>query len=399
MIMAVYFVLIVLLQYGIGIWPVAFWIPAMAGAMLLLFGCIFLCCKISVAEAVFRFAVAFMVAEFMAAFEWQIASFFLVESEVSPVAEYALLLTVYGIIFVILFLSGKKYFPEGKGVRYGWKEAISTFLLVISVFLVSNISYVYPRTPFSTELPQGIVYIRALVDFSGVLVICMLQGAWRQIHMKQERDAASMILHLQYEQYQMSKDSIDIINRKYHDLKHQITAIRAENDSEKREEYLRELEEGLQGYGAQIKTGNSALDTILTGKNLCCVQRKIQFLSSVDGTVLSFLNLMDLCALFGNAIDNAIECEEKLPDVEKRMIRVSAGVQNQFLVIRVENYWEEPLQTGDDLPATTKKNTDFHGYGLKSIRSTAEKYGGYMTLRQEDAWVQVRIILPVPQEQ
>jgi sensor histidine kinase YesM len=398
LILAAYFVVFVLLQYGIGIWPVAFWIPAMVGAMALIFLCIWTCCDIPMAETGFRFAVAFMVAEFMAAFEWQIAYFFMSETEVSRVGEYAMLIGIYAVMFVILYAFGKKYFSYTPGIRHTWKEAASSIVMALAVFLVSNISYVYPHTPFSTSVPREIVYIRALVDFSGVLALFLLQSQWREINLQKEMEATNMILHHQYEQYQMSKDSIDIINRKYHDLKHQIATVRAEDNSEKREQYLQELEEGLKGYGAQNKTGNSVLDTILTGKNMYCMQRNIAFVTSVDGTILEFMNVMDLCTIFGNALDNAIECEEKLSDIEKRMVRVSVSAQGHFIIIRVENYWEEELETGDDLPATTKRDTAYHGYGLKSIRSIAEKYGGYMTMRQEEGWVQTRIMIPAPQK-
>jgi hypothetical protein len=339
-----------------------------------------------------------MMAEFMAAFEWLIAYFVLSQIGVSRVGEYLMLFGIYAVVFAVLYFLVKKYFSYTAEFRHTWKEALSSILMVLAVFLVSNISYVYPNTPFSTSIPSEILYIRALVDFSGVLILFILQSQWREMRMQKEMDAVNMLLHRQYEQYQMSKDSIDIINRKYHDLKHQIVAIRAESSSEKREQYLQELEDGLKGYGAQNKTGNKVLDTILTGKSLYCVQRNITFSASVDGVLLDFMNVMDLCTIFGNALDNAIECEEKLPDLEKRMVRVFAGAQGHFIIIRVENYWEEKLRIEGDLPVTTKKDAAYHGYGLKSIRGTAEKYGGYMTMRQEDNWVQIRVMIPAPQE-
>ncbi|WP_412363240.1 hypothetical protein [Faecalimonas umbilicata] len=43
--------------------------------------------------------------------------------------------------------------------------------MAIAVFLISNISYVYPDTPFSSSLPGGLFYIRTLVDFSGLLIL------------------------------------------------------------------------------------------------------------------------------------------------------------------------------------------------------------------------------------
>lgn len=212
--------------------------------------------------------------------------------------------------------------------------------------------------------------------------------------MKKEMDAVNSILHRQYEQYNLSKENIEMINRKYHDLKHQIGVIRAERDSEKREQYLAEMEEEIKTYEAQNKTGNQVLDTILAGKHLYCVQHDINFTCVADGHLLDGMNVMDICTIFGNALDNAIEYEERIEDKKKRLIRVAVYSQNQFTIIRVENYCEVQLTQGDNLPETTKKNKEYHGYGLKSIRTTTEKYGGSMTVRTEDDWFYLRVLIP-----
>ena len=51
--------------------------------------------------------------------------------------------------------------------------------------------------------------------------------------MKFEVDTLQNILEMQYKNYQLSQESIEIVNQKYHDLKHQITLLKAEANSEK----------------------------------------------------------------------------------------------------------------------------------------------------------------------
>ena len=81
---------------------------------------------------------------------------------------------------------------------------------------------------------------------------------------------------------------------------------------------------------------------------------------------------MDISALFGNILDNAIESVQKLNEQEKRLIHLSVAKQKQFLRIRCENYCEEQLKFENGMPVTTKKDRRFHGFGMKSIK----KYGG-----------------------
>ena len=104
---------------------------------------------------------------------------------------------------------------------------------------------------------------------------------------------------------------------------------------------------------------------------------------------------MDISSIFGNALDNAIECELKIPDKEKRLIHVSAYSQKNFLIIRFENYFEGEIDLGHDLPATTKNDPQFHGYGLKSLRYTVMKYGGAVDVSTQEQWFILKIVIPM----
>ena len=109
------------------------------------------------------------------------------------------------------------------------------------------------------------------------------------------------VLQNQYVQYKQSRESIDLINYKYHDLKHQIAVLRSETDPEKRNEFLNHMEDEIRQYEAQNKTGNKVLDTVLTSKSLYCAKHGITFTCVADGTLLDFMDIMDICSIFGSA--------------------------------------------------------------------------------------------------
>ncbi|WP_404332240.1 ATP-binding protein [Mesobacillus maritimus] len=203
------------------------------------------------------------------------------------------------------------------------------------------------------------------------------------------------ILQNQYVQYQQSKESIDIINYKYHDLKNQIIALRAEQDPDKRNAFLTKMENEIKFYEAQYKTGNTVLDTVLASKNIYCIKNDITLTCVADGTLLNDMDVIDICTIFGNALDNAIEYEQQIEEKEKRLIHVSVFSQKGFLMIRFENYFEGELKLEGDLPATTKENSYYHGYGLKSIRYAVEKYDGVVNVNQKDNWFELTILIPL----
>ena len=116
-----------------------------------------------------------------------------------------------------------------------------------------------------------------------------------------------------------------------------------------------------------------------------------------NGTLLGCISEMDMCTLVGNALDNAIEYERSLSDGERRLIHVTVSQVNGFVLIRVENYISNPdaFVIRNGLPMTTKSNTDYHGFGLKSIRHTAKSYGGTLTVTIRDHWFDLRVLIPL----
>ena len=67
-----------------------------------------------------------------------------------------------------------------------------------------------------------------------------------------------------------------------------------------------------------------------------------------------------------------------------------------FLMIQCENYCPEAVTFQNGVPVTTKGDADYHGYGIKSIRYTAQKYGGSVTIEVEDSWFRMNILIPLP---
>ena len=213
-------------------------------------------------------------------------------------------------------------------------------LITATTFFVSNISFVIPNTPFSGRLGLEVFYIRTLVDLCGFVALHAQQEQRVQLKTSSENAAMNNLLRSQHEQYLQSKRTIEQVNRKYHDMKNQIDVIRDEPDPGRRADYLNDLEESIQGYATQRRTGNSVLDTLLTAKGANCAEHRIQLNCVADGALLDFMSVIDLTSIFGNALDNAIESAKRVDDPEMRLIRVAVFAQNNLLMIRIENTFD-----------------------------------------------------------
>ena len=375
-----------------------FWIPCMIIAVLLMIGFIYGCCEISLRDAGYFGMIAFVAAEFMASIEWQVVCFFWDGTVPAVAIQGVVLAAIYGCVAVILYKMLHMHLPKDGKMGISIKEYISGLVIAIAVFAVSNISFLTENTPFSGRYSFEIGNIRTLVDLGGIAILYAHLIQCCELRVRKELEAVQNVLQNQYVQYKQSRESIELINYKYHDLKHQIAVLRSEEDPKKREEFLNRMEEEIRQYEAQNKTGHKVLDTVLTTKSLYCTKHGITFTCVADGTLLDFMDVMDICSIFGNALDNAIECELKIPDKEKRLIHVTVSKQKMFLILRFENYCEETLQYQEGALVTTKKEKEFHGYGLKSIQYTANKYEGAVSMNVEDNWFELKVLIPMGQK-
>ena len=365
------------------------WLPCMMIAVALMFALIALCCDMPLTSVGYCTVRAFLVAEFAASLGWQ------EEGLKKGLLSCAMLAVVYAAVFFGIYrLESRREDPRA-AMNFQLKELGSPILIVVACFFLSNLSFIYTDTPFTSPILTEIYNIRTLVDMAGLAMLYAYHVQRCELFMQRELDSIQNVLQNQYIQYRQSRESIDVINHKYHDLKHQIAVLRAEPDADKRSAYLDGMEEEIRDYEAQNKTGNSVLDTVLTGKSMYCVRHGIELTCVADGAKLAFMDVMDICTIFGNLLDNAIECELGIQDKKKRLIHLAVYTKKDFLVIQCENYCPDHLEFQDGLPVTTKKDKAYHGYGIKSIRLTADKYGGTVTIHTRDEWFEINTLIPL----
>ena len=370
-------------------------IPSMMVIVGLLLGYIYICNDFSFREAGFYCVKAFINGEFAASMCWQIYYYLrYVRGMHGEHWRWVELVLVYAVIFAILTLIELNLKKDLEELHITRRELLVVIIIAASVFAMSNLSYLDQNGLFSGSFVMDIFIIRTLVDLSGIAVLYAYHIQVKEVQIRFEKDALHNIMEMQYKNYQLSKENIDMVNQKYHDLKHQINILKTQSYTGKSTSYLEKMEREIRVYETQNKTGNQILDAVLTNKAMICQNKEIELKFIVDGEALSFMDDMDVSALFGNMLDNAIESAEKQQEKQKRLIWLYVTREKQFVRIRTENYCDEKIQFKNGMPVTTKKDRRLHGYGMKSIKSTVEKYHGSVVAAQENNWFELKILLP-----
>lgn len=307
----------------------------------------------------------------------------------APTVMAVFLLCCCGLAFTVA-----RWMPENGQYRVGPRQLSSSLLLLLLfemlVTLLIWIDGEYGQTGLSIAIGMAQVYCLTVLYLQNTL--------FKKSAMKQELETLNLLWHQQKEQYSLARENIALINQKCHDLKHQVAAMRAMGNSEEREKYLEEIENSVEIYDSIVKTGSEALDTLLTEKSLYCEKNRIKIHCVADGGSVEFMDPVDLYAIFGNALDNAIESVEGFAEDDKRFIDVIVRPRQGFLVINVINPLEGQLTFEEELPVTTKAKNGYHGFGLKSIRHTVKKYGGVVNVDAGEGSFSLRIVIPLPEQ-
>ncbi len=270
---------------------------------------------------------------------------------------------------------------------------IIVLAFIIMVFAIGfSVYWSYPEEYAGTRI--GEVICPAYSFLCCALVLLMEFYVLSENRMKHEQEMMEQILQISSAQQKSSKEAIDIINIKCHDLKHQMKALEKMEDNSSRTEYLQEIRDAVSIYDATYHTGCNALDYVLREKTLIFNERRIEFSCMVEGKMISYMSSADIYALMGNALDNALERVLK-EDEKERVISLQVKHHYDMVLIHLENRCSSQLKFDDGLPVTDKDDKMQHGFGVKSMRYIVEKYNGELLMSVRDGKFNLDVLLPI----
>lgn len=232
------------------------------------------------------------------------------------------------------------------------------------------------------------------------LVIAVLTERNIVSSMERERSArAQLALERQQEEMQLHLQRIDEINRLSHDMRNHLSTIAAMSQQDEVTAYIESLLPKFRPIVVTPVSGVEALDVLISRKMDECAQAGgalVPCISAEAIEALGALSAPDICTIFGNLLDNAVEAVRAVGDVQMRDVVLRVARRAGFLVIRTENRFEGKRNVTSDAGfATTKPDAAAHGYGMKNVMDVVERLGGEMTAQTQNCQFIVNILLPI----
>lgn len=198
---------------------------------------------------------------------------------------------------------------------------------------------------------------------------------------------------MQYWFYEEKSKYENELRRIRHDLKNHLLLIKNMREVGNINYYQRLLD--LVSNENVIISGCIVFDILINEKKKIAEQQKIFFEVIITKNIscINYIQEWDLCLIFGNLIDNAMENAVK---VECPKITVNLDIINKFFIMIISNtYDSNKIRKVRGVFLTTKENTDKHGMGLKSVEAAIDKYDGYLEIEYDQSLFRVKVLIPI----
>ena len=180
-----------------------------------------------------------------------------------------------------------------------------------------------------------------------------------------------------------------------------LSALHEEKNYEGAKDYIDTLLGNVKSMSPKYITGDEMLDCIVGMKAAKMDEEGINF--TLEGVIDCGLGMkaVDICSIFANALDNAIEACEKVSKDLERWIKLSVKRTDKFFLIKLENTMNEEEKTqplsrlfDEGERITTKKDKAHHGFGVQNMKETVLKYEGIDKVEIEDGVFILSIVIP-----
>lgn len=272
------------------------------------------------------------------------------------------------------------------------------WFLILTAFVFSFVTIaIIHITQTYYDIPETAALLMLFAEISSVILFVASFYIIFALSRSNKESEELRILRQQHEyriQYANNiKMQYDEIRRIRHDMKQSylvIDSLMSDKKYTEANEYIKSNISNLGKSEVIIDVGNDFVNAILNSKLTFAKSAGIEVICSSTNNI-GGIDDTDLCSLLGNMLDNAIEACEKCSG--EKLIETSISIRDNKCSIIVSNSVEAEILKNNKALKTTKKDTENHGFGVRSIRAIAEKYGGVVNFYQERNMFNCQVVL------
>ena len=304
-----------------------------------------------------------------------------------------------GVVWWIARQSSAIYKAKGQYKRITRRQSITIGLLVytcIFMLYICNLIFAGEYDVLATNKTYMM-----FIATSMICIIALVVGVneeMNKLYYKWSNECMSEQLNRQLKYYQ----KLEAFNKETRAIKHDmrnhmiiISNLAQRGDLLRLEQYIQQIETKAEQLDNIVHTGNTIVDAILNEKLQVATEKQI----TIDYQVNLIGNLgledMDLCVIFANSIDNAIEACERIEDISQRLIWIKANYDRGYLFYNIKNITKGRAKIVNEEIPTNKKDSINHGFGLNNIKDSVQKNNGKLNIINKENEFGLEIDIPI----
>ncbi|WP_025161633.1 sensor histidine kinase [Paraclostridium bifermentans] len=298
------------------------------------------------------------------------------------------LLLIY--IVTIIKTVNLKVNLNNKQYKYIFFSIILNLLSAILIFAT-----IYKTTQSVTDF--ALDFVIALISSSililNIFFMWLIIRVSKDSNLRAENKCIKENIQLQHQYYLNMQESQMKVKKLYHDMKNHMICI--ENLYGKNE-YVESINNQLKECNSIFNTNNMILDIILNDKKRICESKGIDLIANINFKECNFIDSADVCSIFSNMIDNAIEaCENIEDDSISKKINIKGTIVKSLYIIKCENPKNNIIKLKSGKILTNKKDKFLHGIGISSMKNSIEKYNGNLEVNDLNTRFLINICIPL----
>lgn len=244
---------------------------------------------------------------------------------------------------------------------------------------------------------EHILIVSVVLLSSNMSLVSIIGRIMKDNKIRAEYEITKEKMNMQYKYYLNLQKSHERTKKLYHDMNNHMICIQNIYDKhELSKKYIEDINNQIKDCKSTFDTKNIILDVILNEKKSTCNQSDINFLVDINFAKCGFIEITDICSIFSNMIDNAIEACNKINDSSiSKEIKLRGSFVNKFFVIKCKNTKVNHINLIKNKLITDKEDSFLHGIGINSIKSSVEKYNGNVEISSDKNSFTMIIYIPI----
>lgn len=276
-------------------------------------------------------------------------------------------------------------------------------MLTINVIMMLIFHVIYQNVETFTKgtlflMMSSVIFCMAAMNIAVFYTISKIN------HKENQARLEFQYMQAQEEQNQNMETVIQNLRQLRHDMNNHVGMLYGLCDTKQYDlmhKYLKQMMESTsQANDIIVVQNNQALSVVLNNKKALAQQYQIPFdfamrkrEAAKDVKEMPFSE-MEVCSLFGNILDNAIEACREIPHKEQSGIKLQISeLEDGWQILCRNRYMEKPVFEGDSL-ITHKSDTQNHGIGTKAMKSIIKKHKGKLEYEVTEEEFSVKIFMP-----